>query len=137
MKRIFLPLYVLTFVLILAGLWIVQAGENDVPRTIEYIFVGIIIVFMMLGIFFGISRIRRSKQGFPEEDELSQMISLKSAAVSYYLSLVVWLILIYIQAKVEIDTKWILALGIIGMSITFIITWTIIRFKGPGHEKQD
>ena len=103
---------------------------------IEYIFIGIIILFFILGITFAYGRIKRKQKGFPEDDELSRMVTLKSAAVSYYLSLAIWLILIYIQSKINIDTKWILASGIMGMSIVFILTWTVINVKGIGNEKQ-
>ncbi|MCD6566711.1 MAG: hypothetical protein J7K53_12300 [Bacteroidales bacterium] len=129
MKKIFLPIFILTWTLVLTGLWIIQPS-NSTSSVLEYIFVGVICLFFLLGGFFGYARMKRKKQGLPEEDELSRKIAQKSAAISFYLSVVLWLTLIFIQSHFLIDIKWLLSSGMIGMAIIFFISWLIINNQG-------
>ncbi|MBA7562682.1 hypothetical protein ES708_04335 [subsurface metagenome] len=134
MKKVFLPIFILTWVLVLSGLWIVQAS-NSTSSVLEYVFIGVILVLFILGGYFGYGRIKRKKQGLPEDDELSRKIAQKAAAISYYLSLFLWLVLIYIQSHVIINIKWLFSTGMIGMAIIFIISWVIINNRGIKDEK--
>jgi peptidoglycan/LPS O-acetylase OafA/YrhL len=129
MKKVFLPIFILTWTLVLTGLWIIQPS-NSTSSVLEYIFVGVIFLFFLLGGYLGYGRIKRKKQGLPEEDELSIKIAQKSAAISFYLSLVLWLALIFIQSHFTIDIKWLLSSGMIGMAIIFVISWLIINNQG-------
>jgi len=134
MKKVFLPIFILTWVLVLSGLWIVQPS-NSTSSVLEYIFIGVILVLFILGGYFGYGRIKRKKQGLPEDDELSRKVAHKAAAISYYLSLFLWLVLIYIQSHVIINIKWLFSTGMIGMAIIFVISWVIINNRGIKDEK--
>jgi len=129
MKKVFLPIFILTWTLVLSGLWIIQPS-NSTSSVLEYIFVGIIFLFFLLGGYFGYGRMKRKNKGLPEEDELSIKIAQKSAAISFYLSLVLWLALIFIQSHFTYDIKWLLSSGMIGMAIIFVISWLIINKQG-------
>jgi len=133
MKKIFLPIFILTWTLVLTGLWIIQPS-NSTSSVLEYIFVGVIFLFFLLGGYFGYGRMKRKKHGLPEEDELSKKIAQKSAAISFYFSLVLWLALIFIQSHFFIDIKWLLSSGMIGMAIIFVISWLIINNQGIDEE---
>ncbi|KAA3635991.1 MAG: hypothetical protein DWQ02_08975 [Bacteroidetes bacterium] len=125
MKTIFWPVFILTWSLVLSGLWIIQ--PNEAPASLlEFIFVGIIVVFFALGVYFGYNRFRNKQQGFPEDDEMSKKITQKAAALSFYIGVFLWVILIYIQSHTTIGLNWILASGMIGMALTFIISWSIL-----------
>ncbi|GAI79220.1 unnamed protein product [marine sediment metagenome] len=134
MKKVFLPIFILTWVLVLSGLWIVQPG-NSTSSLLEYVFIGVLLAFFGLGAYFAYGRIKRKKQGLPEDDELSRKVAQKAAAISYYLSLFLWLVLIYIQSHVIINIKWLFSTGMIGMAIIFIISWVIINNRGIKDEK--
>lgn len=129
MKKVFLPIFILTWTLVLTGLWIIQPSKST-STALEYIFVVVIFLFFLLGGYLGYGRMKRKKQGLPEEDELSIKIAQKSAAISFYLSLVLWLTLIFIQSHFFIDIKWLLSFGMIGMAIIFVISWLIINNQG-------
>lgn len=129
MKTIFWPVFILTWSLVLSGLWIIQ--PNEAPASLlEFIFVGIIVVFFALGLYFGYSRFRKKQQGFPEDDEMSQKITQKAAALSFYIGVFLWVILIYIQSHTAVGLNWILASGMIGMALTFLICWSILSISG-------
>jgi len=124
----------LTWALVLTGLWIVQPVESA-SSILEYIFVGIILIFFLIGFYLGYSRIKRRKQGFPDEDELSKKIVQKAAAISFYSSILLWLLLIYIHSHIQIEIKWLLSIGMIGMAILFVAIWVVIKYVGIKDEK--
>ena len=134
MKTIFWPVFILTWSLVLSGLWIIEPDES--PATVlEIIFVGIIAIFFGLGVFFGINRMRNKQKGFPEEDEMSRSITQKAAALSFYLGILLWLVLIFFYSHTTIDVNWILASGMIGMAVIFIISWAVLTIRGISYEK--
>jgi len=124
----------LTWALVLTGLWIVEPVESA-SSVLEYIFVGIILTFFLIGIYLGYGQIRRKKQGFPDEDELSKKIVQKAAAISFYSSILLWLSLIYIHSHLQIEIKWLLSIGMIGMAILFVAIWLVINYVGIIDEK--
>ena len=128
MKKVFLPVFILTWVVVLSGFWIIQPGDTN-SSTLELIFIGVILLLLILGIYFSYGRIKRKKEGFPEEDELSRIIERKAAAISYYLSIILWLALIFIQSNISIELKWVFSIGMIGMALLFVISWVIINIK--------
>ena len=134
MRKVFLPIFVLTWIIVLTGLWLVQPA-NSSSSVLEYVFIGVLLVFFIMGIYLAYGRIKRKKQGLPEEDELSRKVAQKAAAISYYLSLFLWLVLIYMQSHVIINIKWLFSTGMIGMAIIFVISWVIINNRGINDEK--
>ena len=134
MKKVFLPIFILTYVLILSGIWITKPENNSTPSFLEYVFIGILLVFFTISIYLWYGRIKRKKQGFPEDDEMSKKIAQKAAAISYYISLFLWLVLIYLHNKIIIDIQYLFTIGIIGMAVIFVLCWVIFNFKGIKDE---
>jgi hypothetical protein len=134
MKDLFLPVFVITWVLVLSGLWVIQPDESLSPGF-EAIYVGLIAVFFLLSIYFASQRRKLRKQGLPQDDELSRKVNEKAAATSFYISFILWLFLIYLQSHSEISSKWIFLFGIIGMAITFIICWLVFNRSGINYEE--
>ena len=126
MKKIFLPIFILTWVLVLSGLWIIQPGKTS-ASILEYVFLGTLIGFFVLGIILAYGRIKREALNLPEEDELSKKVTQKTAAPSYYVSLFHWLVLIYIHSHGTINIDCLLSIGIMGMAIIFVFSWVIIN----------
>ena len=134
MKKIFLPVFVLTYSIIITGIVLFQQNNNE-NNLLEYIFVSVIFLFFVLGIYLNYKRDRNSKLGFPEDDELSKKISQKAAAVSFYFSLILWVILIYVESKINLKIEYLFSIGIIGMSVFYVISWIIINIKGLENEE--
>lgn len=134
MKKVLLPIFILTWTMVLSGLWAFQPGVTT-PSALEYVFVGVLIIFFLVGIYLAYKRTKRKSQGFPYEDELSRKVTRSAAAVSYFLSLFLWLTLIYIQTHSSIDINLMLIIGMTGMSAFFIISWFIINKTGVENEK--
>ncbi|MFC1550726.1 hypothetical protein ACFL46_05475 [Candidatus Neomarinimicrobiota bacterium] len=133
MKKIALPIFILTFFVIIAGIIIFQTGNvghNAENFISEYLFVGVVIILFLVGIFVSIRRMKREKQGLPEDDEMSRKILQKSAAQSFFLSLLLWLVIMYIQNQSNIFEIYLMGYGILGMVIIFVLSWLRINFKG-------
>lgn len=133
MKQFFIPVSILTVVLVLSGIWTFQTGEphdTELFKYSEIIHVGVIFLFIILGIYFSITRIQSRKKGFPEEDELSKRLVQKTASVSFYISLFLWLIILYIYKSDIVDNKILFSYGFIGMALIFILTWMILNSRG-------
>lgn len=119
-------------VLLTTLFWMIKAsGAIDKTDTIQFWVIGLLIIFAL---FIGIRRLKSEKRGEPTEDELSKRVLQKSAAVSYYISLYLWVAIIYIKDKVSMDTEQLIGTGILGMAVTFALSWLIINFRGIRHE---
>ena len=137
MKKLFLPISILTIILVLAGILIFQAGAPDNSALFMYaeiIYVGILALFFILGIYFGIKRITASNEGFPEEDELSRKIIQKAGAMSFYISLCFWLIALYMQLDNIADIRLLFGFGFVGSAMTFVVTWSVLNIRGIADE---
>ncbi|MBN1251965.1 MAG: DUF2178 domain-containing protein [Bacteroidales bacterium] len=130
MRKIFLPIFIITFSLVISGITLFQSKQSIEPSFLEYVFVGILIIFFVLGLYFSLERIQNKKNVFAEEDELFRKISEKASSVSYYFSLLLWVILICVQNNTYLDIKWIFLIGIIGMASMYVFSWLIIKSLG-------
>ena len=122
MKKIYLPIFVITMVVISVGIWIFQGGDSEIDATSkipEIIQILIIIVLFIFGIIIAISRIRSESQGLPADDELSKKIRQKSAAWSYYFSLYIWVGALYLYHETSLEGNIIIGSGILCMAIMY------------------
>jgi positive regulator of sigma E activity len=95
----------------------------------------IIITFIVaLAVFFGIRRIKSLKRGQPPEDELSKQIMLRASSLAYYISLYLWLFVMYISDKVKWEAHTLIGTGILGMAIIFAASWLYVSFFGFRNE---
>jgi len=134
MKKIVLPVFLITFIVILTAIEIFQTGVNDNNNsTSEYIFVGVISLLFLIGIVFSIKKYKSAKQGLPEEDEMSTKIVNKSASISYFLSLFLWLAIIFINNANINNADLMIGYGIIGMAVIFILSFTYFHFRGVNN----
>jgi len=137
MKRIFIPVFTLTMILIIAGIWIFQTGnsnQNSSFFTSEIIFVVAIVILFIVSIFFAFKRMKNRKQGLPEEDELSKRIVNKAGAKSFFASLFLWLALLYVHNNSTVDTELLFGYGIIGMAFIFITLTIVFNIRGIKDE---
>ena len=133
MKKLFFPIFLLSGVTVVSGIRIFQSGIGEETKILfiaELIHMVMIAILFIMGIIYGIKRIRSTKEGLPEDDELSKKIVRKSAGISFYITLFIWLILLFIQSFIDIDSRVLFSFGFVGMSLTFVITWLITNSCG-------
>lgn len=132
MKRSVLVFLVAGLVLATSMLWLVNsAGMADLTDTLQFGVIGLLVAF---AVFIGFRRLKSEKRGEPVEDELSKNILQKTAAWSYYISLYLWVAVIYLKDRVNMDTEQLIGSGILGMAVTFALCWIYINFKGSVRE---
>ena len=132
MKRGLIALAVSLVVLVTTALWFFKM-EKSVTGP-EVLNLGIIIVLAGFGLYIAYRRFSGARKGEPPEDELSKRILQKTAAWSYYISLYMWVFMIWLKDRVTLDTEQVLGAGILSMAVIFFLCWIVIRFRGLRNE---
>ena len=132
MKKAVIVFIVAALVLITTGFWFFSNSAK--LNTIDLVSFGVIILVVGFAVFLGYKRLTSAKRGEPAEDELSKKVLQKTAAFSYYISLYLWLAVMYFSDKLKYETHTLLAAGILGMAVTFAICWLVFNFRGIRNE---
>jgi peptidoglycan/LPS O-acetylase OafA/YrhL len=132
MKRAVLIFVIAAFVLITCGL-LFFSGESGI-KPVDLLQSGVIILVIAFALFFGYKRIKGAKRGEPVEDELSKKVLQKAAAFSFYISLYLWVAIIYISDKVKLESHTLIGAGVLGMAVIYAICWVVINFTGIKNE---
>ena len=132
MKKAVIVFIVAALVLATVGLWIFSSSGNFKPADIASF--GIIILVVVFAVFFGVKRLTSAKRGEPPEDELSKKVMRKTSSLSYYISLYLWLAIMYFSDKFNYETHTIIGIGILGMAVVFSVCWIVINFTGIRNE---
>ena len=93
-----------------------------------------IILVVGFAVFIGYKRVTSAKRGEPAEDELSKKVMLRTSSLSFYISLYLWLVIMYFSDKLKLETHTIIGVGILGMAVTFAICWIYFNFRGVRNE---
>ena len=128
MKRGLIAIVVSLMVLGTSALWFF--GTEDHKIGFEIVSFGVIVILVGFGLFFAYRRLSSANRGEPAEDELSK----KTAAWSYYISLYMWVFMIWFKDRVTMDTEQVLGAGILCMAVIFFVSWIVIRLRGIRHE---
>jgi len=131
MKKAILPIIISLIVLGSVSILVLNSGKLNSGEGIQYFIITAIVAF---GVYMGVSRIMSQKRGQPTEDELSKKIILKASSLSYFLSIYLWLVIMYLTDKLKIETDIMFGWGILGMAVFFALSWIYFRFKGVKDE---
>jgi len=72
----------------------------------------------------------QKKRGEPAEDELSKKILQKASSMSFYISLYIWMGVMYYSDETKLETHSLIGTGILGMAIVFCACWVIFKIRG-------
>jgi len=133
MKKAVLVFIVSALVLISTGVWYFRTKTDIAPLEAATGF-GVIVILMFFAFFFGIKRLTSVMRDEPAEDEMSKKIMVKASSLSYFISLYLWVFVIYISDRVEVDIDVLIGSGVLGMAIIFAICWLILKFRGVRNE---
>ncbi len=132
MKKLVVLIVILILVLVATGLWIfsINAGMD----LMEIVSGGIIFLLVGFALIAGFKRWSSLKRGEPAEDEMSKSVMRKTAALSYYLSIYWWLVVMYFSDRVKYETQTVIGAGILGMAVVFVVSWVVFNFTGERNE---
>lgn len=128
MKKTMVLFGVVALVILSSGLWIVSYSDSFSPM--DFVQFGVILILVGFGLFLAIKRAGSVRRGEPAEDELSKKMLQKTAAISYYISLYLWVFLIWLKDRVQFDTEELLGTGILAMAVIYGITWLVLYVRG-------
>lgn len=132
MKKSVIIFTVAALVLFAAVLWMLSSSGGF--KTNEPGSFIIIVLLITFAVFIGYKRLASARRGEPAEDELSKKVMQKSASLSYYISIYMWLAIGYFSERLDYETHTIIGAGIIGMAITFAVCWLIFNIGGIKNE---
>jgi peptidoglycan/LPS O-acetylase OafA/YrhL len=132
MKKTVLVFIVSALVVVTTVIWVLTSRTAFKPADLGMYAVLILVVGFAL--FVGVKRLSSIKKGEPAEDELSKKVLQKTAAMSYYISLYLWLAVMYVSDKLDYETHVFLSAGILGMAVIFALCWLVYNFRGVRNE---
>lgn len=132
MKKSVIIFVIAALVLLATFFWILSSSGNF--KTNDPGSFIVIILLVAFALFIGFKRLSSVRRGEPSKDELSKKVMQKTASLSYYISLYLWLIIMYFSDKLIYETHTLIGAGIIGMAITFAVCWLIFNFGGIRNE---
>mgnify|MGYP001227105616 CR=1 FL=1 len=132
MKKAVIIFIVAALVIAAAILWLMSSSVNFKPSDVTSYAVLILVVGFAL--FIGFKKLSSARKGEPVEDEMSKKVMRKTAAYSYYISLYLWLVLMYFSDKVEYEAHTVIGAGILGMALVFTLCWLVFNFRGVRNE---
>lgn len=132
MKKAAISIIVALLVLVTTALWFfTQSDDLSFAENLQF---GIIILLILFGFWFAYRRLSSVRRHEPAEDEMSKKVMVKASSLSYFISLYMWVAMIYIKDRVQMETEVILGSGILAMAVIFAVTWIVIYLRGPRNE---
>ena len=132
MKKAVIIFIVAALVIATAILWLMSTSGNLNP--VDIISFAVLILVVGFALFIGFKKLSSARRGEPVEDELSKKVMRKTASLSYYISLYLWLIIMYFSDKFNYEAHIIIGGGILGMAIVFTVCWLVFNFTGIKNE---
>jgi xanthine/uracil permease len=128
MKRTVLMFVISALVLATLGLWALKGHlAGNIP---EIVMAGIVLIVVGFAVFVGLSRLRSHRLGEPGEDELSKTVMTKASSLAYYISIYLWLFVMYISDKTTLEAHTLVGAGIAGMAVVFVLCWLGVKLFG-------
>jgi hypothetical protein len=132
MKRTVVIFVVSALVLGTLVLWVLKGHIAVNPREIALPFIALLVVGF--AVYIGLSRLKSHMRHEPAEDELSKKIMLRASSLAYFISIYLWLFVMYISDKTTLEAHSLVGAGIAGMAVVFVLCWLGVKFFGMKNE---
>ena len=120
------------------ALWIINSERSsDTSLSLNgstILMIAVAVVILVYGVLVILKGIRDAKNKLPSRDELSRKILLRGAATSYYVSIYLWLAIMYLEERIKMERSSLIGAGILGMAIIFALSWLYHRFIGKAND---
>lgn len=132
MKKAVIIFIVTALIIAAVILWLMSLSGNFKPA--DLVSFAVLILVVGFALFIGFKKLSSARRGEPVEDELSKKVMRRTAAYSYYISLYLWLVLMYFSDKFNFEAHIIIGGGILGMALVFTVCWLVFNFRGIRNE---
>lgn len=110
------------------GLWLYSTESK--LETRELLIAGLVLILVVFSFVIGLKKMKDVKKGLPADDELSNSIKQKAAAMAFMYSFYMWLFIIVFMTDKEMRVDIPLGIGILGMGLLFFGFWAYYSKKG-------
>ena len=132
MKRTIVMFVISALVVASLALWAIKG--HIAGNIQEMIMVGTSLVIVGFAVYLGLSRLRSHQRQEPAEDELSKKVMMRASSLAYYISIYLWLFVMYISDKTTLEAHSLVGAGILGMAVVFLLCWIGVRTFGMKNE---
>ena len=132
MKKTLLILVVAVLVLVSIIFWVFNIQKPLNPIEILMILVPLILIGFAL--YLGFRNLGSTLRKEPVEDELSKKVVTKASSLSFYISLYMWLFVMYISDKTTMESHSLIGAGMAGMALIFLLSWIGVKVFGLTNE---
>jgi hypothetical protein len=94
----------------------------------EILMIGGVVIVYGFAILVAFRRVKSLAMREPAEDELSRALMTRSSSLSYYISIYLWLVIMYFSDKTSLAPDALIGLGILGMAMVFFLSWVGVKF---------
>jgi peptidoglycan/LPS O-acetylase OafA/YrhL len=128
MKKAIIIFVIAALVLLSFIVWIINSRMEW--NMVETMMVGVGIVVVGFAVYLGIKRVKSAARREPPEDELSKKVMTRASSISYYISIYLWLIIMYFSDRIQWETHTLIGAGILGMAVILLLSWLGVRLFG-------
>jgi hypothetical protein len=128
MKKTIVSFVISALVLASLVLWALKGQISG--NTQEIVMAGIVLVLVGFAVYLGVSRLRSHLHREPTEDELSRKVMTRASSLAYYISIYLWLFIMYISDKTSLAAHSLVGAGILGMAVLFLLCWLGVKAFG-------
>ena len=92
------------------------------------------IVVLGFAVVVVVKRWKAKKEKLPAEDEMSKKILRRGAATSYYVSIYLWLALMFFEESINLERSTLIGAGILGMAVIYALSWIYHNYIRRSHD---
>jgi hypothetical protein len=120
--------------LVLASLAMWALKGHLTGNTPEIVMAGVVLALVGFALYLGVSRLQSHLRREPGEDELSRKAMVRATSLAYYISIYLWLFIMYISDKTSLPAHSLIGAGILGMAVIFLFCWLGVKAFGMKNE---
>jgi NhaP-type Na+/H+ or K+/H+ antiporter len=127
MKKTIIMFVISALLLASLALWALKGRISG--NIQELLMTGGVLLLVGFAVFRGSARIRSHLRHEPSEDELSKQVMTKASSLAFYVSIYLWLFIMYTSDRVTLATQSLIGAGIMGMAVIFLVSWLFVKFR--------
>jgi len=132
MKKMILIFVICALLLVSLAVWALRGKVAG--NALELLETGVIFILVGFAFFLGLSRVRSHLRKEPSEDEMSKRVMTKASSLAFYVSIYLWLFIMYISDRITLPTHSLIGAGIMGMALVFLFSWLYVKAAGMRNE---
>ena len=132
MKKTLLIFVVAVLVLVSIILWVFNIQKP--LNTVEILMILVPLILVGFALYLGFRNLGSTLRKEPVEDELSKKVMTKASSLSFYISLYLWLFVMYISDKTTMEPHSLIGAGIAGMALILLLSRIGVKVFGLTNE---